>query len=134
VIVPLTLTIDPAWGGDLATDYELVAWVQDAVTKEVVDAEKINLQSILDGVTENNTVQGGMKIYPNPVRNTLTIETLQSVGKSTLSIINVNGQELLKQQLVSTKTELDVSNFTTGVYTIRLLDNNSVEIKKFVKE
>ena len=134
VIVPLTLTIDPAWGGDLATDYELVAWVQDAVTTEVVDAEKVNLQSIVDGITENNTVQSGMKIYPNPVRNTLTLETLQSIGNSTLSIINVNGQELLKQQVVSPKTELDVSNFATGVYTIRLLNNNSVEVKKFVKE
>jgi hypothetical protein len=134
VIVPLTLTINPAWGGDLATDYELVAWVQDAITKEVIDAEKIDLQSILDGVTENNTVQGGMKIYPNPVRNTLTIETLQSVRNSTLSIINVNGQELLKQQVISAKTELDVSNFASGIYTIRLVNKDSVEIKKFVKE
>jgi hypothetical protein len=134
VTVPLTFTIDPAWGGDLTTDYELVAWVQDPTTREVVNAEKVNLQSILVGVNENNPVQGGMKIYPNPVRNTLTVETLPSVGNSTLSVINVNGQELLKQQVVSTKTQLDVSNLATGIYTIRLLNNNSVEIKKFVKE
>jgi|GEM_PF-1754998 len=42
VTVPLTFTLNPAWDGDLLTDYELVAWVQDLTTREVVVAEKVN--------------------------------------------------------------------------------------------
>jgi len=134
VIVPLTFTYNPAWGGDLTTDYELVAWVQDLTTKEVVDAEKVNLQSIMVGISEHNDGQNGMKIYPNPVKNILTVETLQLVDNSTLSVFNINGQELLTQKVVSTKTQLDLSSFAKGVYTIRLLNNDKVEVRKFVKE
>ena len=134
VTVPLSFTINPAWGGDLVTDYELVAWVQDLTTKEVVDAEKINLQSILVGINEHGNDPGDMKIYPNPVRNTVTIETKQSGGEGILSIFNVSGQELLKQQVVSAKTQLDLGGFARGVYTIRILKNDKVEVRKIVKE
>ena len=134
VTVPLSFTINPAWGGDLVTDYELVAWVQDLTTKEVVDAEKVNLQSILVGISERGNDPGDMRIYPNPVKNTVTVETKQSGGEGTLSIFNVSGQELLKQQVVSAKTQLDLRGFARGVYTIRLLKNDKVEVRKIVKE
>jgi len=52
VTVPLTFTYNPSWSGDLVNDYKLVAWVQDLTTKEVVDAEQVDLQSILVGVKE----------------------------------------------------------------------------------
>ena len=134
VIVPLTFTVDPAWGGDLALDYEVVAWVQDLATKQIVDAHKATLPSILVGMKEINDGKSEMKIYPNPVSNTLTVETLHSVSNSTLSVFSVNGQELLKQQVGSVKTELDMSSFAKGVYFIRLLNNDKVEVKKIVKE
>jgi hypothetical protein len=134
VTVPLTFTIDPSWGGDLATDYELVAWVQDLATKEVVDAHKVNLQSVLVGVKENNQSHGMVKIYPNPTRNILTIETIEITGKCTLSLFNVNGQEVFTQEVVSAKTQLDMSGFAKGVYTLRLVNNDRVEVRKIVKE
>jgi hypothetical protein len=134
VTVPLTFTYNPSWGGDLVNDYELVAWVQDLTTKEVVNSEQVSLQSILVGVKENNNSEDGMKIYPNPVRNTLTVETLQSIGNSSLSVFDVSGQEVLIQQVVSAKTQLDMSSFAKGVYTIRLLNNDKVEVKKVIKE
>jgi hypothetical protein len=134
VTVPLTVTINPLWGGDQATDYELVAWVQDLATKEVVDAEKVNLQSILVGIKEVNNHGGLMKIYPNPVGNTLTVETEQTAGNSTLSVYNVSGQELLTQQVLLARTQLDMSSFVKGVYFIRLMNKDKVEVRKVVKE
>lgn len=134
VTVPLTITYNPSWAGDLVNDFELVAWVQDNDTKEVVDAIEVGLQSILVGVKENTSSQGSMKIYPNPVRNILTVETLQSAGSGTLSVFNVNGQEVLIQQVVSPKTKLDMSGFANGVYTVRLVNNDKVEVRKIVKE
>ncbi|MEI6683011.1 MAG: T9SS type A sorting domain-containing protein [Bacteroidota bacterium] len=134
VTVPLTFTLDPAWGGNLTTDYEVVAWVQDLTTKQVVDAQKVNLASIMVGMNEQHHDQGAMKIYPNPVKNTLTVETSKTSGSSTLSVFNINGQEVLTQPVLSTKTQLDMSGYAKGVYTIRLLNNDKVEVRKIVKE
>ena len=134
VTVPLTFTVNPSWGGDLVTDYELVAWVQDLTTKTVVDAEKVNLQSILVGVNDHTPGQGDMKIYPNPVRNTVTVETSQSFVNSMLSVYNISGQEVLTQKVVSSKTQLDLIRFAKGVYTIRIVNKDKVEVGKIVKE
>ncbi len=134
VTVPLTFTLDPAWGGNLVTDYEVVAWVQDLTTKQVVDAEKVNLQSIMVGINNHDNYQSAMKIYPNPVKNTVTVEVLQASANSTLSVFNISGQELLTQKVASAKTQLDLSGFAKGVYTIRLLNNDKVEVRKIVKE
>ena len=112
----------------------MVAWIQDLTTKQVVDAEKVNLQSIMVGINDRHNDQGAMRIYPNPVRNTVTVETMQSSFNSTLSVFNINGQELLTKQVLSPKTQLDLSGFAKGVYTIRLLNNDKVEVRKIVKE
>ena len=74
-----------------------------------------------------------MKIYPNPVKNTINIENSQ-LGESLLSVYNINGQKLLNQQIGSGKTQIDMSGFAKGVYTVKLLNNNKVEIRKIVKE
>ena len=100
----------------------------------MVDAEKVNLQSILVGVNDHTPGQGDMKIYPNPVRNTVTVETSQSFVNSMLSVYNISGQEVLTQKVVSSKTQLDLIRFAKGVYTIRIVNKDKVEVGKIVKE
>ena len=134
VTVPLTFTFNPSWGGNIVEDYELVAWVQDLTTKEVLDAQKVNLQSILVGVNEHPRDPNAMKIYPNPVRSIVTVEIPQNDGESTISLFNINGQELLRQQAGTGVVKLDMSGFAKGVYTIKRVNNNKVEVRKIVKE
>jgi hypothetical protein len=131
VTVPLTFSYNPAWGGDLDTDYELVAWVQDLTTKEVVDAHKVDLQSILVGIKDPGSSMALLKVYPNPVKDILTVEAPQA---GTLSVFSTGGQELLTRKVEQGKTQLDLSGFTKGVYTIRLMNNGKVEACKIVIE
>ncbi|MEI7980319.1 MAG: T9SS type A sorting domain-containing protein, partial [Bacteroidota bacterium] len=134
VTVPLTFTFNPSWGGDIANDYELVAWVQDLATKEVVDAEKVNLQSIMVGINDHNQDASSMKIYPNPVKNLVTIEMPSGSSESTLQLYNTGGQEIIRKQIGSGQTQIDLSHLAKGVYTIRILNNNKTEVRKIVKE
>ncbi|NTW33330.1 MAG: T9SS type A sorting domain-containing protein [Bacteroidetes bacterium] len=70
-------------------------------------------------------------VYPNPATDLLTIET---PFKSTIEIINIQGQTILKQQLQQGKTELDVSELAKGIYILRMNSNNKTELIKIVKE
>ena len=72
-----------------------------------------------------------VKVYPNPARNMLYIEN--GVG-GTAVIYSVTGQHMGEYQLNDQSNEINVSNFNSGLYIIRIVgDNNEVITKKFLK-
>jgi hypothetical protein len=75
-----------------------------------------------------------LKIYPNPANKEITIETSSTPAASQLSIMNLNGQQLITRQITQPKTQLDISSLPSGVYFVRLTNNKTVEVRKFVKE
>jgi photosystem II stability/assembly factor-like uncharacterized protein len=75
-----------------------------------------------------------LKIYPNPVSEQLTIETTKLTKESTLTIVNVSGQELIRQNMKDSKTQLDISNLTKGIYFVKLITDKKVEVRKIIKE
>jgi hypothetical protein len=88
-----------------------------------------------EGLEENNQENLiNIKCYPNPSTNKITIEISGMTGKSNLTIININGQELMKKQIKDTITQIDISNLKSGVYFLKFMDNTIIEVKKFIKE
>ena len=105
------------------------------------DADKWNLY--LDSVTVNigwsineKNVSSAFYLYPNPANNSITIEAqhLLSNQNNVLSIYNTHGQLMLEQNIKQSKTQIDISGFATGVYILKLNNETSIEVKRFVKE
>jgi len=71
-------------------------------------------------------------IFPNPANSELTVESNEPKG--VLIILNVDGKELIKQQIKNSKTKIDISSLTSGIYFIKLQNGNSFEVEKFVKQ
>lgn len=75
----------------------------------------------------------GVKIYPNPATNHITIESPTSFVKGVLIIYNIKGQKLIEQSLSDSSTEVDTRSFASGVYIVKVLnDNNMIEEKKLI--
>ena len=87
---------------------------------------------VYNGINEINETES-FNIYPNPAYNDITIETPQSSGESILSIYNINGQELLKQNITTNKTQIDISGLSKGVYFVKLANEKTVTVKKIIK-
>jgi hypothetical protein len=75
-------------------------------------------------------------IYPNPVKNIITIEQSESGTNmnGTLSVCGMIGQELIRQQVQGLKVELNVSSLPQGLYFIRFMNGNRTGFGKFIKE
>lgn len=73
------------------------------------------------------------KCYPNPANNFLLIELDKTIS-GTLSISNLNGQELIRQQLKEIKTQIDITNLSNGVYFVKLITDKTVDVKKIIKK
>ncbi len=100
-------------------------WKSDGlpyVTDMIADNEKIT-------VWKQNNI-----IYNNSAGSELLIEIKAPVDKTTLSVINTNGQELIKIQKPESRLTLDISSLVQGVYFIKLQNGNNLEIRKFLKK
>jgi photosystem II stability/assembly factor-like uncharacterized protein len=72
-----------------------------------------------------------VKIFPNPVNDKLTIDALQ---KSTMVILDIQGQTILQLQIQQGKTDINISELASGVYILRLCSNDKTEVARIVKE
>jgi hypothetical protein len=71
-------------------------------------------------------------MYPNPVKNTLTIEANSNIQK--VSIYNVLGQEVMAKSPKSNSTTLQTSALQKGVYMVKTEIDGNVSMRKIVKE
>ena len=72
-------------------------------------------------------------IYPNPVLNQLTIKT-PSEFNGAIEIIDINGKRVYNQNWSSNLITIDVSMLNSGVYVLKILDDNSIIIKRIIKQ
>jgi photosystem II stability/assembly factor-like uncharacterized protein len=73
------------------------------------------------------------KLYPIPVIDKLIIECRKPVNAS-ISIFDLKGQLIIEGQLSENKTVIDVGNMVSGIYIVKIVGDNSIEIRKIIIE
>ncbi|WP_405562994.1 ELWxxDGT repeat protein [Polaribacter sp. Asnod6-C07] len=79
-------------------------------------------------LSTENFVLNDVKIFPNPVTNFLTIESSREFEYA--EIYNTIGKKVLKTQA----TKIDFSNYTSGIYLVRIISENNVITKRVLKK
>jgi phosphodiesterase/alkaline phosphatase D-like protein len=76
-----------------------------------------------------------LKIFPNPVKDNLSIDigNLAELNVK-LSIIDINGRVLYNENLKNTITTVDISNYSLGLYFVKIETSIGSKKLKFVKE
>ena len=102
-----------------------------AQTGELVGLPVLSAQLLIipDGIKGFNTQM--VSIYPNPATNTITIENPEG---AVIEITNIQGQVVKTLASTSSKTNIDVSTFPSGVYFVKVKTEIGIEVKKFIKE
>lgn len=73
-----------------------------------------------------------IKMYPNPVKNNLTIEAIREIQR--VSVYNVLGQEVMSISPKSNSTTLQTSALQKGAYMVRTEIDGNVSTSKIIKE
>ena len=77
-------------------------------------------------------------IFPNPVKNNLTIQFPNTIDSDTeVTIISINGQVVKKQiisqnELIDNQKQIDVNDLKNGIYLLQLHSNNYSKTLKIV--
>ena len=73
-----------------------------------------------------------VKMYPNPVKNSLTIEANSAIQR--VSVYNVLGQEVMARNPKSNTTTLQTSSLQKGVYMVKTDIDGNISTNKIIKE
>jgi hypothetical protein len=81
----------------------------------------------------NEVIDASTEIYPNPANNSLNIVSY-AAGINTISIYNINGQEVLNTEVNANQIRLNTSNLSSGIYIIDIKSNKTTIKRKLVIE
>lgn len=78
----------------------------------------------------------GVSVYPNPVRSALTIQHESADKGATVSILGINGKQLLtvNVQQGAAQTTIDAAKLAPGSYMVVYVNNGQRQSKQFIKE
>lgn len=82
------------------------------------------------GIEHNSNQLNNVQLFPNPVKDKLFIEGLNSM--SDIKIINSIGQVVLTMQSINPMTTLNLNELCSGLYLIEISNGNDLMIKKIV--
>jgi hypothetical protein len=126
---------DESWNTD---NMEIIAFIQDNDSHEILNADKAIFNTVVNisKIYINNI---GLKSYPNPFNNTVTISV--NINQSSNTIINIydingklikciNNSYLPKGETIFYWTPSEYT--ANGIYFIKAVSQNSINIKKIL--
>ena len=79
-------------------------------------------------VSENINKPINLNVFPNPSSNEINFNT-ESIDAKYILITDISGKLIIKQNFIEKKIKLDVNNYTNGLYTYKVINNNNEAIK-----
>jgi uncharacterized protein (TIGR02145 family) len=115
-----------AWGRDLYYDSSTV--YRGFVSKKL--AFSIRCINASPTKIDGGSYQENLKIYPNPAKKSITIETNE---EAFIEIINIQGQVIKRINANDKAITIDISELTNGMYFMKAKTEKGIVVKKFIK-
>lgn len=80
----------------------------------------------------NETELAPFQVYPNPVINGTVFITFENEGTSEIRIFDITGNEVKYERTGFSSIRMDVSNFMSGLYLVKIYQNNNTYSKKLL--
>ena len=96
----------------------------------VLGLDNISGTTVSVSEDQNETIQ----ISPNPSSDKITLDLTYLESNTSYDIIDLSGRIITTSTLNSTHTDIDISNYSKGIYFINVKNLNHQTILKFVKE
>ena len=108
------------------------SWVSFTITEATSSSKASSEKATLD--LETSEADGVLYAFPNPVKDILNVK-ISGSKTAKLDVINFAGQRVLSQDIKEASTVVDVSNLASGIYIIKVTDEQQhVQTKKIIKK
>ncbi len=117
--IPISITIDDSW---VEENCELVVFVQDNDSKEILNGNKMSLATV--GMEETTVTD--FVLYPNPANEKVSI---QGLNINEVTIFNMVGQLIEKTE----ESNINTASYENGLYVFRIKTEDGRTIVKRVE-
>lgn len=114
----------PDFEDPLTPSGDRIIYFDDIVVNNIATPETLGLKE--------NYLSAKVKMYPNPVKNTLTIDANGTIQK--VSVYNVLGQEVMKASPKTNSATLQTSQLKKGVYFVTTDVDGVISTSKVLKD
>lgn len=83
---------------------------------------------------ENNYQDKDFTISPNPAKNKLNIALPSDMPSAKVSVFNVLGKLVYSGEISNFNGSIDISNWNSGVYLVKVSTDNLTKTKRFIKQ
>ena len=123
-------------GSDSSVNSITVYWPSGTV--DVINNPGINTTiHVAEGETlslESSFIED-LILYPNPVRNTLTIDSSLNLDQSIISVFDIVGRRVMNYRLANGINSVNVSELSVGEYILRIITKEGqMSSQKFIKK
>ena len=131
-VIPVSMCGACIFVDDAAAGYLTTLWAEDALSTYVNNEADCNTLSV------DTETQNVFNMYPNPVEDVLfiTFENMEE-DEIRVDVIDSNGKLLSQEEHYvgfSNQLQIDMSEFTDGLYFIRISNDRGSYIDKVVKQ
>jgi hypothetical protein len=100
---------------------------------QISDYDNITASTSLLSVKDNNPISS-FSISPNPGTDRLNLKLSGFHNNTSLEVFDVLGKKIFTDRLTKTSTFVDVSQWNSGVYLVRLTTDTGTQTKRFIKQ
>ena len=93
---------------------------------------ELNVTSCV-GLKNVTKTASGISVYPNPNNGAFTVEVVKGSLHS-VELTDVTGRLILAKNSVDSKVSFDLSNYSNGIYYVKVSTPNTSEVIKIVKQ
>ncbi|WP_435413903.1 T9SS type A sorting domain-containing protein [Polaribacter aestuariivivens] len=107
--------------------------IHDGILDQAAVTSLYNSQAVLS-VDDNVALESEISLYPNPAQNMFKIEVVGNLKISDVTVYNAIGQKKSLRASESNKNEYDVSDLASGLYMVKISDENgNITTKRLIK-
>jgi hypothetical protein len=115
-----------------ATEYEFKVFV---VCGETEYEGEVKIFTTLASLQEELSNMLSVSLYPNPAKESATLEFLGLNSEAKISIVNMKGQIVKTIDIQPSQSyELDLNNFASGVYYVKVITEGKIITQKLIVE
>jgi hypothetical protein len=81
-------------------------------------------------IDDNNT---SITFFPNPADDRLTVQT-PGIGRKEISIYQMNGRVTTELSTTRESEEIDVRNYSAGIYLLLITNSDGATVGRFLKK